>query len=91
MSYSFNVRAKTKADALAKVSAKIDEVVAQQPIHAHDRQAVESHASTMLSLVGEPPENHQLSVSVNGSCWQRDGVFGGAGAGVSIETLYICD
>lgn len=89
MSYSFNVRAKTKAEALVMVAAKLDEVVEQQPIHAHDRRSVETHAETMLDLVGEPTANHELSVSVHGSCWQRDGVFGGVSAGVHVETLYI--
>lgn len=93
MSYSFNVRALSKAAARSAVSTKLDEVVANQPIHDHDRASTEKVVDTFLELIGEPAEAHELSVSLHGSCWQRDGHFGGVSVGVDIshQPLFVRD
>jgi hypothetical protein len=85
MSYSFNVRAPSKASALAGVETKLDEVVAAQPIHAHDRETAGSVAGELLTLIGEPDDGEEMSVNVSGSCWQRDGVFKGVSLSVDIS------
>lgn len=67
MSYSLSVRAATKAAALAEVIAKLDEVVKQQPVHAADRQQAEAAATVMVTVVPEPTDAQDVSVSVSGS------------------------
>lgn len=51
MSFSFSVRGATLALALAAVAAELDKVVAQQPVHAADREqigkVVESHSALL--------------------------------------------
>lgn len=51
MSFSFHVRGATLALALAAVAVELDKVVAQQPVHAADREqigkVVESHAALL--------------------------------------------
>ena len=66
MSYSFSVQAPTANDAIAAVTQKIDEVVASQPIHSQDRDAVIAAASSFINLVSEQ-EGHELAVTVTGS------------------------
>lgn len=66
MSYSFNVIAGTKAEAKAKVAAKLAEVVAQQPIHALERDQAQATADAFIDLAPDRPEM-DLSVSLHGS------------------------
>lgn len=66
MSYSFGVKGKTKAEAIAAVAAELDKVVAAQPIHAADRDQA---LATATAFVNTLPENGEkdVSVSVSGS------------------------
>ena len=71
MSYSFGIVALSKAAALAAVAVKLDEVVAQQPIHEHDRAAAEAQATAVVELVPEPAEGEEIVVGVCGYVqWQ---------------------
>jgi hypothetical protein len=71
MSYSFNVHAPTKAAAKDAVSAKFDEVVATQPIHARDRNAVLANANAVIDLLMED-DTRDIAVSVSGYVgWQE--------------------
>jgi hypothetical protein len=65
MSYSFQVKAPTKADAKNSVIAKFDEVVAQQPIHARDRAAVICNAISVINLLADN-DSKDVLVSCNG-------------------------
>ena len=67
MSYSFNVFAATAAAAALAVSAKLDEVEAQQPIHEADKAHAFVATEALLDLLREPAEDEQISVSVSGS------------------------
>lgn len=67
MSYSINIRAASVVAAAALISAEFDTIVEQQPIHAADREAAEKAARSFLDLMGEPPEGHEMSISVSGS------------------------
>lgn len=72
MSYSFTVSAPDKAAAKSAVSAKLDEVMAQQPSHALDRNMAEASAHSFIDLLpGDAPAGQELSVSVNGSVGWR--------------------
>jgi SHS2 domain-containing protein len=65
MSYSFQVKAATKEAAKEAVTAKFDEVVASQPVHARDRAAVLANANTVIDLLADD-DSKDVSVSVNG-------------------------
>lgn len=65
MSYSFTVRAPSKAAAKDAVSAKFDEVIAIQPIHARDKAAALANAGTVIDLLADD-DTRDVSVSVAG-------------------------
>lgn len=80
MSYSFNVRAASKAEALAKVTEKLDEVVKQQSCHTVDRDQALAAFNLFLALSPEPAEGHDLAVNMNG-------YVGGAWEGSELKSL----
>jgi hypothetical protein len=92
MSYSIGpVRGATKALALAALAAAFDKtVLATQPDHAHDKEAHLASAERQLGLIGEPAENQDVSISMNGWLgWTGDGTttprtYTGAGYGCSV-------
>lgn len=65
MSYSFSVKAPSKAAAKEAVAAKFDEMVAQQPIHARDRAAVVANANAVIDLLADN-DSKDILVSCNG-------------------------
>lgn len=85
MSFSFNVRAQSKDQALEAVNAKLDEVVAQQPIHEKDRNRAQAAVEEYLLVVPEPGEGQELSVTVGGSIGTIDDVVASVGVNVSIS------
>lgn len=66
MSYSFSVKAATKAEAIDAVVQRMGDVVAGQPDHAKERAAVEMAAAAFVNVLADDPER-DVSVSVNGS------------------------
>ena len=76
MSYSFNVRAADKAAARAAITAELDKVVEQQPIHSADRAQAEVNANGALDVIPEPGDGEEISVAVNGYVQWR-GVLNG--------------
>lgn len=68
MSYSFSIKAATKAAALAAAAAKFDvEVVASQPVHKVDRDAALANARAHLDLIAEPADGEEVVLSMHGS------------------------
>lgn len=67
MSFSFNIRAKSKSEAIMKVDDGLANVVASQPIHGMDRVKAQAVAEAYINLVDDPGEGDALSVSVSGS------------------------
>ena len=65
MSFSFNARGKTVALALAAVAVELDKVVAAQPIHAPDAEAVKATAEAYAALLPED-ETRDVIISCNG-------------------------
>lgn len=65
MSYSFQVKAATKAEAKAAVEAEFDKVVENQQTHAQDRDAVLANANAVIDLLVDD-ETHDVGVSCNG-------------------------
>jgi len=73
MSYSFSVRAATKAQALAAVTDKFAEVVLAQPVHAGDQQQALGCATVFIDLLMD--DGQDVLVSMNGSIWKdQDGI-----------------
>lgn len=67
MSYSFTVKADTKQAAKDAVAEAFDKVVANQPIHARDKDAALANASAVIDLLTDPaPEGSAINVSCNG-------------------------
>lgn len=66
MSFSFNVRAATKDEAAIQAKAKMDEVVVQQPVHAHDAGHVIATVEDYLTLL---PEDLTQDVTLSVSGW----------------------
>lgn len=75
MSYSFSVRAVTREEVMAKVTAEFDKVVEAQPIHKADRAQAQSAAEMFLGVVPDAAESEDYSVYVSGSVsWNNVGV-----------------
>lgn len=90
MSYSFAVRGASAAALVALASAELDEVEAAQPIHTRDREAADSAIAKLVSLVAEPGENHELNMSVAGSCYgEPDAPLKGVSLSVHIGPIYV--
>jgi hypothetical protein len=67
MSYSIRASANTKLEALDTLMTKFDtEVVAHQPVHAADREAVLLNVRNALTFVAEPPEGQEVSITISG-------------------------
>lgn len=71
MSYSFQARGKTKEETIAVVATKLAEVVAQQPVHAADKDQALAAATAFINLLPEDGEK-DISVSVSGSLGWKD-------------------
>ena len=68
MSYSIGVVAATAQAAREALAAKFDEiVVAPQPVHAKGRDQALNAADAFLALLGPQPEDHDVSITMNGS------------------------
>lgn len=88
MSYSFGVKAATKAEAKAAVAVEFDKVVASQPTHATDKDAALAAAGAFIDMLTDPGEGQVISVNMHGSLgWNSPDPtsFTGAGVGISVS------
>lgn len=84
MSYSFSIRAKNKDEAGQKVADEMATVVANQPVHATDQQAVQNAAEAFINMLAEPGENELIAVSIYGSLgWRSENEFTSSSIGVT--------
>jgi hypothetical protein len=67
MSFSFSVEDTTAEAVMEKVGQQLDEVVAQQPIHAIDHDAALDATASVIAILPEPAEGEEYRASVNGS------------------------
>ncbi len=89
MSYSFGVRAASKAEAKLKIAAELDKVVASQSIHSRDRDPALAAASAFVDVLKDSDEL-DVNVSVHGSVsWNGldTGEIVGAGVGVTASLV----
>lgn len=84
MSYSFNVKAASKAAAKEEIAAKFAEVVNGQPVHKADHDAAVAAAQAFVDVLAEPNDEQIVAVTVNGwVSWRAEDEF--IGASVSIN------
>lgn len=84
MSYSFNVKAATKAEAKAAVEAEFDKVLDNQPEHARDKAAALANANAVIDLLADD-ETRDVGVSCNGYIsWRVEDNAPGPLTGVSV-------
>ncbi|MDB5848573.1 MAG: hypothetical protein JWP29_2325 [Rhodoferax sp.] len=90
MSYSFTIRAATKAAAKLAVAAKLAEVLAAQPTHAVDMSQAQAAADSFIDVV-VTDESKDVAVAVSGwVSFRQDGeqvVYVGTGFGVSANLV----
>lgn len=73
MSYSFQVKAATKADAKALVEEEFEKVVRHQPCHARDKAAAIANANAVIDLLADD-DTMDVSVFCHGYVsWQVPG------------------
>ena len=65
MSYSFNIRAASKAAALAAIAAKLDDVVKQHACHEVDRTQAQQTADLFVGMLPDD-DSRDVNVSVSG-------------------------
>lgn len=92
MSYSFSARGETKADVMKAVVVALDNVVADQPIHAADRAQAQAAVEAFLDIV-PIADGKDVSVSVSGYVsWsglagEADQVLTSANVNVSVSLV----
>ncbi len=86
MSYSFSVRAATKAEAKSKVAEELAKVVQAQPIHSVDQAPAQAAADAFVDLLPDD-ETKDLLVTMNGWIgWggtEAEPILASAGFGVN--------
>jgi glycosyltransferase A (GT-A) superfamily protein (DUF2064 family) len=88
MSYSFTIRAATKALAGAAVAAELTKVAASQPVHKADQAPVQAAAEGFINMLKDD-EAQDVCVEIHGSVsWRSVGdderqQFTAASVGVS--------
>lgn len=66
MSYSRQIRAASKAAALVALAAAVDEIVASQPIHATDKDAIVASATAAVNTLRDD-EARDVVLNISGS------------------------
>lgn len=88
MSYSFSLRAATKAEAKEKIAVQMATIVEQQPVHAKDVDQAKATANAFVDML-QDDESRDVMVHMNGSVgWTGDlgtesCLISSAGVGVS--------
>lgn len=71
MSYSFSVKAPTKAEALVRVTEELAKVVTAQPVHETDRDQAQGAAELFVYLLADD-DTKDVEVNVSGSLgWEN--------------------
>jgi hypothetical protein len=73
MSYSFVARGATVAAVVADATAKLDEVIVAQPLHAAERDATVAAFDAFANLVGDARYTKVVQLSVSGSIMVDNG------------------
>ena len=86
MSYSFGVRAKTKAEVEILVRDELVKVVTNQPTHKHDCDQAQAAAEAFIRCLADDP-TREIICNVSGSLgWElKDGVEVFTSANVNVQ------
>lgn len=88
MCYSISARAATKEQVMQKVSAELEKVEAQQPIHKVDRWKAYETACEFLAMVPNDAGDKEFYVSVSGSLsWLEGNIVTSASVNVSASLV----
>lgn len=88
MSYSFSVRADSKAEACSKIEAELANIVNAQPSHVADKQAAQDAAAAFVAVLRDPAEGEQISVTMYGSLsWRQTDAYEDASISVSASVV----
>lgn len=91
MSYSFNVRGNTKAEAKTKVAAELAKAVAAQSCHARDHKQAQAAADAFIDVL-QDDDNQDVVVYMSGSLtghWMGTDVTRIEGAAVSVNASLV--
>ena len=86
MSYSFSVRAASKAEASKKVSDELVKVLQSQPVHTEDNKQASDAAEAFIALMADD-NTKDIAVSMNGSIWKSDAGIQQASVSVSVNLV----
>ena len=86
MSFSFGIKAATKADAITQAVAKMDEVVASQDKHSGDAKLVKATVEAYVGLLGDD-ESKDVALSVSG--WLSWSVAHTTAANISVTASLV--
>lgn len=86
MSYSFNVRAPSKAEACTAVEAELAKVVASQPFHEADRATAQAAAESFVALLIDEP-SMDVAVIMNGSVYMPNAGFQTVTVGITASLV----
>lgn len=88
MSYSFSVRARTVAAAIALAAEKLEQAAEIQPPHARGKEAALANAEALGALLGPQPEGQEVALTMSGHlAWVVDGELTDASLGASISYM----
>lgn len=91
MSYSFNVRAASKAAVMVLVAQQLAAVAAQQVCHATDQAQAEATARAFVDVLPDD-ESKDVYVSMNGSlggAWEGNTITKVSSASVSVTASLV--
>lgn len=90
MSFSFTVKAATKALVKEKVASELDSVVRDQPSHSQDRPLIQSACEAYVDLLSDDDEK-DIELRCNGSLsgtWVANEVTNLSGANLSVSAYF---
>lgn len=86
MSFSFSIRAASKAAAKAAVAVELDKVVASQVVHERDRAQAQASADAYIDVLDDD-DTKDVAIYVSGSLsgvWTESSLTSIHGANVSV-------
>ncbi len=67
MSYSIHAGGATKILAMLALANKLDEIIASQPVHAKDKDAILANANAVVNLLNDEEQGDKhVAISCNG-------------------------
>ena len=88
MSFAFNVKGKEKSQLIALALIELDKVVAQQAVHALDKDAIIKAAEVYVETLPTNLDNgHDYVLAINGSVIAYDSDIAGCNVGINLAIV----